>query len=129
MRASRQRSVLASRLLKEKETKFAPLDLHKAEYVPPGMTKAFKNNRYTVMIYENQATTAGFATRVMVQNHFNKPIENHWSEMNRIKNEIFGEETVAIEYYPQKSKLLDTHNIYWMWIYPTNALPVPIINL
>jgi hypothetical protein len=46
--------------------------------------------------------------------------------MQRIKNEIFGPETWAVEYYPSQSKLQDIHNIYWLWIYPGEVLPIPI---
>ena len=128
MRKSRQRSQLASQLLKQKETKFEALDLNSAPFIPDGMTRAYKNNRYTVMVYDRSSTTKGFATKVLIQNHFNLPISNHWSEINRIKNEIFGEETTAVEYYPAQSELVNTHNIYWIWIFPNGELPIPTFS-
>lgn len=115
----------AHNLLKKPESKFEPCDLNNASFIPKGMTKAFMNNRYVVMIYENVLTSHGFATRVMIQNHFNKPIENHWRVLQDIKNEIFGKETVAIEYFPAESQLEDNHNIYWLFIYPEGVLPIP----
>ena len=78
-----------------------------------------------VMVYDKSRVTTGFAIRVMVQKHDDTPIFNHWKEMYKIKNEIFGEETTAIEYYPAKSELIDDHNIYWMWIFEEGVLPIP----
>lgn len=91
---------------------------------PPGMTRAYRNNRYTVMIFENRVTTKGFDTQVLIQRLDNTPIAGHWREIQNIKNELFGRETVGIEYYPAESQLLDTHNIYWLWIFPPGVLPL-----
>jgi hypothetical protein len=77
------------------------------------------------MVYDNSPVSTGTAIRVMVQKHDDTPILKHWSEMQKIKNEVFGEETTAVEYYPPKSKLIDDHNIYWMWIFPDGVLPIP----
>lgn len=41
-----------------------------------------------------------------------------WAEKQRIKNEIFGKERVAIEYFPPESKLVDEANMYHIWVYP-----------
>lgn len=126
MISKRQRRLAAQKELQKEVTKFQQIDLKKAKSVPKGMTSAYRNTRYVVMVYENIATTKGFATRIMVQKHDDKPITNHWSEMQKIKNEIFGEETTAVEYYPAKSNLIDDHNIYWMWIFPSGELPIPL---
>lgn len=104
--------------------KFEPCDLEQVSRIPPGMTRAFRNNRYTVMIFDNTRTTHGPAMRALIQRHDNQPIPGHWRELQNIKNEIFGPEEVAVEYYPAESKLLDTHNIYWLWIFPPGVLPL-----
>lgn len=39
-----------------------------------------------------------------------------WSEKQRIKNEIFGEEKQAIEFFPKQSELIDEANMYHLWI-------------
>lgn len=90
---------------------------------PKWMTRAFKNNMFMVMVNDNANTTHGKAIRALVQKHDDSKILNHWQEMQRIKNEIFGEETTAVEFYPAKSKLIDDHNIYWMWIFPRGIIP------
>lgn len=125
MKIQKERNKIARLLMKERETPFAAVDLNKIPH-PPWMTRCFRNNRYIVMIMDNCPTTHGPAIRAMVQNHANTPITNHWAEMQRIKNQIFGEEVTAIEYYPKQSELTDQANIYWMWIFPENVLPIPI---
>ena len=127
MNAERQRMLAARKELKKPVTKFEQIDLTKSSFIPKGMTRAFRNTRYTVMVYDNSPTTKGSATKVMVQKHDDTPILHHWSEMQKIKNEIFGEETTAVEYYPAQSKVIDVHNIYWFWIFPNDQLPIPIL--
>ncbi len=41
-----------------------------------------------------------------------------WSDMQRIKNEIFGEEVEALQMFPKESELVDVANLYWMWVLP-----------
>ena len=126
MNKDRQRRIAAQKEFKKPITRFEKIDLSNASFIPKGMTRAFKNTRYVVMVYDNSPVTTGTAIRVMVQKHNDTPILNHWSEMQKIKNEIFGEETIAVEYYPAKSQLIDDHNIYWFWIFPENVLPIPL---
>lgn len=126
-KATRHRLKVAARLKQDPETKFELIDLDSAKKKPQWMTRAYRNNRYTVMINDFTDTTKGEAIRVMVQAHDDRPIPNHWSEMQRIKNEIFGPEVMAIEYYPAESEKTDDFNIYWMWIFPEGVLPVPVI--
>jgi len=40
-----------------------------------------------------------------------------WRELQRIKNEIVGDEIEAVELYPAESRLLDTANWYWLWCF------------
>lgn len=119
----RERLKIAEKLKKEKET---PLKLVKPEHGPPRpswMTRVYKNNRYIVMIDDHRKTTHGEAICAMIQAVDDRPIRNHWSEIQRIKNTIFGKEAVGIEYYPAQSKLTDDHNIYWLWIFPEGVIP------
>lgn len=103
-------------------------DLSTATHIPPGMTRAYRNNRYTVMIFDVTPTTKEYAIKALIQRHDNTPIPGHWREIQNIKNEIFGSETVAIEYYPAESQLMDTHNIYWLWIFPPDVLPLCLVR-
>jgi hypothetical protein len=107
------------------EGPFKQIDLSTQTH-PYWMTRAFSNNRYIVMVMDNAETDKGPAIRAMVQTVDDTPIQKHWSEMQRIKNEIFGADVTAIEYFPPQSELVDMHNIYWMWIFPDGILPKPI---
>ena len=125
---NKQRNDAAQKLFKKPAGKLELCDLTTASFVPKGMSRAFRNNRYTVMIYDNTLTTKGFATKALIQKHDNTPIVNHWSELQAIKNEIFGHEVTAVEYYPKETKLINTHNIYWLWVFPNGIIP-EMINL
>ena len=122
----KQRKAAARKEFKLPVSKFEQIDLSTAKAIPRGMTRAYRNTRFTVMVYDHSPVSTGTAIRVMVQRHDDTPIVRHWFTMQKIKNEIFGAETIAVEYYPAESKLIDDHNIYWFWIFPEGVLPVPI---
>lgn len=104
--------------------KLTPIDLEVNDH-PEWMTRAFSNNRYTVMINDNAKTDKGEAIRVMIQRLDNTPIPNHWSEIQKIKNELFGNKAVGVEYFPAESELTDDYNIYWLWVFKDGILPKP----
>lgn len=119
----------AKRLFKKAPGEFTPVDLSTASSVPGWMTRAYKNNRYVVMINDREQMTKGVtAIKAMIQRHDNKPITGHWKELQRIKNELFGKEVTGIEFYPAESQLIDDFNIYWLWILPEHTLPIYIRN-
>ena len=118
----RKRLQEANKLLKLPPGKLMPVDLVINPH-PSWMTRVYRNNRYVVMIDDNAKTSKGPAIKAMVQRHDDTPIPNHWRELQNIKNEIFGPETTAIEYFPAESELVDEHNIYWFWIFPDGDLP------
>lgn len=128
MSRSGKRSFRKQRIAKAK-TKFKlpvgewkEVDMSKANH-PDWMTRSFINNRYVVMIGDEIKTTKGFAIQALIQKHDDSPIKNHWSELQKIKNQIFGEDKTAIEYYPAVNDLIDDYNIYWLWIFPEGVLP------
>lgn len=41
-----------------------------------------------------------------------------WMEMQRIKDEIFGTDRMAIEVYPRKAELIDAADMYHLWVFP-----------
>lgn len=52
-----------------------------------------------------------------------KGTEISWSEKQRIKNEIFGEDAVAIEVFPKEDELVDEANMYHIWVLHEFELP------
>lgn len=118
-----QRTKAAKRAFKTLPVRFEKLDLAHLKNMPKWMTRCFRNNQFSVMVNDQMKTSNGEAIMAMIQKHDDTPIRNHWRQIQRIKNEVFGEETVAIEYYPAQSKLVDDHYIYWIWIYPEGVIP------
>jgi hypothetical protein len=114
---------------KPKKTKkrFDKISLDSGVYVPEGMTRAYSDGSTVVMVYDNSPTSHGNAIKVMVRNRAETPIKNHWSELQAIKNDIFGRDATAVEYYPAESELVNVKNIYWLWLYPKGILPIPIL--
>lgn len=43
--------------------------------------------------------------------------EISWKEKQWLKDSLFGEDRVAIEVFPQKDRLIDTANMYHIWIF------------
>lgn len=121
----KERLKRAAKLMKKPAGKFEAIPIELASNVPSWMTRAYSNNRYTVMIDDNCIMSDGKpAIKAMVQRHDDACFPNHWAEMQSIKNEIFGSESVAIQYFPAKSKLIDKFNIYWMFVFSDGRLPV-----
>lgn len=61
--------------------------------------------------------------RLVIKRWDKKPIHN-WLDFQHIKNSIAGPERVAVEVYPPASELVDTANIYHLWImYENEDLP------
>lgn len=96
--------------------------------MPRGATEAFANNHYVAFIYPSMRAyingslkTMIKVKRLMVQRHDNKPIPNHWRELQNIKNDILGSNVQAIEFYPPEDDVIDHANIYWLWILPDEA--------
>ena len=40
-----------------------------------------------------------------------------WNEKMMIKNELFGEDRVAIEVYPKQKNLVDSADVYHLWVF------------
>lgn len=96
---------------------------------PKNLHKMYLNNLYTVQVYSNQKVIGQKAIKVMVRRNDGKAICN-WPHLQRIKNEIFGEEVEAIQLLPKQSELVDEANLYWFWIlYPRGGKMAHLISL
>jgi len=88
------------------------------------MTTAFvdKDRNYCIMIREFICEW-GKVEHACIRNKENTDIS--WSEKQRIKNEIFGNEAVAIEIFPKESELVDEANMYHLWILDSKSIKIP----
>jgi hypothetical protein len=77
--------------------------------------KVYQNNKYIVQVFLNDVTKGRSMVKVMIRRSDSKPILS-WTDLFRIKNEIFGEEVEAIQFLPKKSELVDVKNLYWFFI-------------
>lgn len=77
--------------------------------------KVYKNNKYIVQVFRDVERKGRNYIKVMIRRSDSEPIYS-WQDMYRIKNEIFGEEVEAIQFFPKKSELVDDANLYWFWI-------------
>ena len=77
--------------------------------------KVYRNNKYIVQAYRDVERKGRNYIKVMIRRSDSEPIYS-WQDMYRIKNEIFGEEVEAIQFFPKRSELVDVANLYWFWI-------------
>jgi len=73
----------------------------------------FINNIYQVNLEESKD---GFV-KLSIKRRDKQAIHD-WRDLQRIKNEIVGKEREAFEIYPAESRLVDTANQYWLWVFP-----------
>jgi hypothetical protein len=94
---------------------------------PSWATRVYQNNRFTAMVNDASRTTKGPAIKVYISPHACGR-DVFWKDLQRIKNEIFGPEALAVQYYPREADLVDEVNVYWIFVYPEGVLPEPILE-
>ena len=60
-----------------------------------------------------------------IYRHDGKRIRHHWSELQRIKNELVGPEHQGVEFYPPESLLQDGENSYHLWVFKSADARLP----
>lgn len=74
------------------------------------------NSRYQVNFFHHD-TPFGPMIQLSIKRR-DKEMIHDWRELQRIKNELLGEEVEAVELYPADSRLVDTSNQYHLWCLP-----------
>jgi hypothetical protein len=77
--------------------------------------KVYRNGLFIVQVFGDSNSWG--ATKVMIRWLDARPVHD-WMLFQRIKNDLFGPERIAIEVYPAESHKVDVANIYWLWILP-----------
>ena len=80
------------------------------------------NDRYTVSVNYLGKDRFGAAS-IGVHNH-RRTTHVPWRHLQQIKNEVFGPEREAVQLHPAESRLVDTANEYWLWVYPAGDAPM-----
>lgn len=78
------------------------------------------NAEYTVHLTERD----GGLTELSIRRNDRKPARD-WRDFQRIKNQLCGPEREAVELYPAESRLMDTANQYYLWVFPL-GVTVPV---
>ena len=74
--------------------------------------RAAQNSMYIVQIHKQ-----GEYRLAMIRRN-DESVDVTWADKQRIKNELFGAERIAVEVFPAVSELIDDANIYHLWILP-----------
>jgi len=77
--------------------------------------KVFVNGLFIVQIYDTPNSWG--AERVMIRWNDARP-DHDWSLFQKIKNDLFGIDRVALEVYPSEFHKQDVANMYWLWVLP-----------
>ena len=78
------------------------------------MTGAYVNHLYVVQMTAHYYEPFGEVVHLWVRNN-DASTYHDWSELQRIKNELCGDDCVAVEVFPPADDLLDSANIYHLW--------------
>jgi hypothetical protein len=76
----------------------------------------YVNNRYSVQLSDRE-TTWGPVIQLWIRRHDDK-MPRSWSDLQRIKNEIIGEDRVAVEVFPENFHVHDSANMAHLWVLP-----------
>lgn len=82
--------------------------------------KVMMNGLFIVQMFK-QDTSWGEVIRLMIRWNDARPVHD-WSMFQRIKNELVGEDRVALEVYPKSSNLVDVANMYWLFVLPAGSV-------
>ena len=92
-----------------------------------GATKCFHNNQYIVLYVPPMDTALGPVERLMIRRG-DSSTDVPWAHKQRIKDELLGEDRVAVEWFPSRDKLVDNHNWYHLWVFePGFVMPFGLV--
>lgn len=85
--------------------------------------QVFMNNLYMVHVFSLPDAGGEEMALLMVRRHDTKPIPRHWAVMNKIKEDLVGDQ-LALEVYPTQAQLMDSANMYHLWVF-LNDMEIP----
>lgn len=102
-------------------TPFEKATIH-PDVAAEGFDQCWKNSRYTVLVRYTKDNYDQDLVHLSIKRNDKNPMHD-WRDMQRIKNEILGEEEEAMELYPAESRLIDTANQYHLWCFTGQRAP------
>lgn len=79
--------------------------------------RAWRNNRFAVL-----AMDAGDYVHVLIRPFAGATGEPRWRDKQRLKNELFGDNVIAIEIMPRQCDVVATSDVWHMWLVPHELL-------
>ena len=79
-------------------------------------TRTVCNNVYAVMIARHR-TAWGVVEQAQIARH-DRVAKLPWTDLQRIKDDLFGPGRTAVEVFPPRSELVDQANAYHPWVLP-----------
>lgn len=80
----------------------------------PEVPEVWENNIYVVHVARRED---GSVESLSIRDR-ERSARHDWRDLQRIKNDVAGPETEAVELYPAMSRLMDTANQWWLWVMP-----------
>lgn len=113
------------------QNELAALSSHDQQTIDSTMAYMDRCEHWVSGVYHvalDKHTEHGFGKEVEVwhlsiKRHDREPIGD-WRVLQRIKSEIVGQETEALELYPAESRVVDTANQYHLYAFPGAMIPV-----
>lgn len=94
------------------------------ERAPKGLVDAWCNDRFAVQHY-----SFGGTQWLAIKRHHDGARDPTWAELQRIKNEIIGDECEAVQVFPKESELVDQADLYHLWLWPgAQACPFSFVR-
>lgn len=116
----KQRKVQKLREVATYWTPFKKMEIPEEHMGIPGSQIAHElwvNSRYHVFVRFIKHPDVGELTHLSIK-HNDKSCPRDWRELQRIKNELCGDEREALEIYPAESRLVDMSNQFHLWVMP-----------
>jgi hypothetical protein len=98
-------------------TRFERATMH-PDIAAEGFEECWMNSRYTVLI-RRPKSDMGDLVHLSIKRNDKSPLHD-WRDLQRIKNEILGNEEEAMELYPAESRLVDGAN-HHLWCFRMRA--------
>lgn len=108
------------KLIRDQAKRLSPFQFEQRE-VPPGLT-AFTRVWASGVFWAMEKGLPGFWRRLLVGRHDKAPGIT-WSQLQRVKNEIYGKDVWALQCFPPEEELSNEGNIYWLHAAPAGWSP------
>jgi len=86
----------------------------------------WRNNIYQVNVTRYEPMAEGMPQLVHLSiRRRDRQVIKDWRDMQRIKNQLVGEECEGVELYPAESRLVDTANQFHLWCFDSEDFRFP----